>query len=103
VTGVQTCALPIFAPTLDGGGPGGDSGGEHPGVDGEALAADAARWLSELRALTGDGCVVSLPAAQADLDAVARIGDDRLTDTALDRGGTVGRVLDVDPVPEVLV
>src|SRR5690606_34498193 len=42
------------------------SGPEDPG----AVAADARRWLDELRALAEGGCVVGLPAAQAGLEAV---------------------------------
>lgn len=91
----------VIEPTLDEERRG--AAVERPRVDGEALAADAGRWLAELRALAGDGCVVTLPGAQADLDAVGRIGDDRLTDAALDREDTVGRVLGVEPAPDVLV
>lgn len=74
-----------------------------PAVDGEAVAADATRWLDQLRTLAGGGCVVALPAAQADLDVVAAIGDTSLTAAALDRAGTVERVLDVAPVSDLLV
>lgn len=80
-----------------------DPEGDTPGVDAEAVAADAQRWLEQLRTLTEDGCAVTLPAAQADLDAVSRIGDTTLTDTALDRSGTVERVLGVTPVEDLLV
>lgn len=66
-------------------------------------AGDAGRWLGELRALAEGGCVVTLPAAQSDLDAVGRVGDATLTATALDRAGTVRRVLGVDPVPDLVV
>lgn len=79
------------------------SGQEEPQVDPETVVADASRWLDQLRALADGGCVVSLPAAQADLDAVARVGNDALTDAALDRGGTVRRVLGVDPVRDLVV
>lgn len=79
------------------------SADEVSAVDDEAVAADASRWLDQLRTLADSGCVVSLPAAQADLDAVSRVGDPALTDAALDRSGTVERVLGVAPMPDVVV
>ena len=80
-----------------------DAGRRGTPVDGEALAADAGRWLAELRTLAAGTCVVTLPAAQADLDAVARIGDPSLTGAALDRAGVVRRVLEVEPLPDLVV
>ncbi|MDX2357570.1 hypothetical protein [Dietzia sp. PP-33] len=69
----------------------------------EGVAEDASRWLDQLRTLADGGCVVALPAAQADLDTVAAVGDSTLTSAALERSDTVERVLDVDPVSDVLV
>lgn len=81
----------------------GDRGDNVRQVDGAAVSADAARWLDELRALADGGCVVSLPAAQADLDMVAATGSTELTRTALDRADSVERILGVAPVPDVLL
>ncbi|BBX47148.1 hypothetical protein GCM10009641_13470 [Mycobacterium cookii] len=50
----------------------------HPGT-GQAAALN---WLNRLRALAHRMCVAPLPYAQADLDAVQRIGDVGLTATA---------------------
>lgn len=72
---------------------------EDPG----SVAADAGRWLDELRALTEGGCVVALPAAQADLDEVARVGSTNLTRTALDRSDSIERILGTAPLPDVLL
>ncbi|EYT65634.1 hypothetical protein H483_0100270 [Dietzia sp. UCD-THP] len=80
----------------------GGSDEADPAVD-EALREDASRWLTELRALSEGACVVSLPAAQADLDVVAAVGDTALTAAALDRSDSVQRILEVAPVPGVLV
>lgn len=77
----------------DGGGP----------ADPGPVSGDASRWLDELRALAAGGCVVALPAAQANLDVVGAIGDTTLTSAALDRSDSVERILDVAPVPDVLV
>lgn len=71
--------------------------------DPEAVTEHATRWLAELRALAQGGCVVSLPAAQADLDVVSSIGDTTLTSAALDRAGSLERVLGVAPVRGLLV
>ncbi|AWH94084.1 hypothetical protein A6035_17065 [Dietzia lutea] len=72
-------------------------------ADPEAVAADATRWLDELRALADGACVVSLPAAQAGLESVAAVGSTDLTRAALDNAGSVERILGVAPVPDVLV
>lgn len=85
-----------------------DPRGDTPGVDAQMVATDAARWLDQLRALTEGACVVALPAAQANLDSVSRIGDSTLTATALgrsefDQSSIVERILGVKPVPNVLV
>ncbi|MGA8328193.1 MAG: hypothetical protein WB777_02760, partial [Mycobacterium sp.] len=50
----------------------------HPGT-GQAAAVN---WLNRLRALAHRTCVAPLPYAQADLDAVQRVGDPALTATA---------------------
>jgi hypothetical protein len=50
----------------------------HPGT-GQATAVN---WLNRLRALAHRTCVAPLPYAQADLDAVERVGDPALTATA---------------------
>ena len=72
-------------------------------VDDEAVSADASRWLDELRALADGGCVVALPAAQADLDVVAEVGSTDLTRAALDRSESIQRILGVAPMPNLLV
>ncbi|MFN3338714.1 MAG: hypothetical protein ACK40Z_03375 [Dietzia sp.] len=89
-------------PDDPGDGDRADDGAAPATVD-EAVAEDASRWLDQLRALAGGGCVVTLPAAQADLDAVSAIGDTTLTSAALDRSDSVERILDVAPVPDVLI
>ena len=86
----------------------GDRGGRgEPGRSGpedpEAVAADAARWLGEVRALAEGGCVVTLPSAQAGLEAVGAVGSPDLTRAALDGAGSVERILGVSPVPDLLV
>jgi len=48
-----------------------------PGQPGSGQAA-ASAWLDRLRALAGRMCVTAIPYAQADLDAVARVGDPNL-------------------------
>ena len=55
----------------------------HPGT-GQAAAAS---WLNRLRALAHRMCVAPLPYAQADLDAVQRIGDPGLSATATSGAG----------------
>jgi hypothetical protein len=60
-------------------GPGQLPGGAtHPGT-GQAAAVN---WLNRLRALAHRMCVAPLPYAQADLDAIQRVGDPGLTATA---------------------
>ena len=84
--------------TRDSGGRDGDGP-----PDLESLAADASRWLEELRALADGGCVLTLPAAQADLDAVVAADSSILGEAALDRADSVERILGVAPVPGVLL
>lgn len=86
-----------------GSGGRGDDGRPSTPEDPGSVSADAGRWLDELRALTEGGCVVALPAAQADLDEVARVGSTELTRAALDRAGAIERILGVAPLPDVLV
>jgi hypothetical protein len=57
----------------------------HPGT-GQAAAAT---WLNRVRALAHRMCVAPLPYAQADLDAVQRIGDPALSATATSGAGDV--------------
>src|SRR6201996_299509 len=57
----------------------------HPG----AGQAAAATWLNRLRVLAHRMCVAPLPYAQADLDAVQRIGDPALSATATSGAGDV--------------
>src|ERR1700742_924327 len=57
----------------------------HPG----AGQAAAATWLNRARALAHRMCVAPLPYAQADLDAVQRIGDPALSATATSGAGDV--------------
>lgn len=57
----------------------------HPGT-GQAAALN---WLNRLRALAHRMCVAPLPYAQADLDAVQRIGDAALTAAATSTAGDI--------------
>src|ERR1700722_11854322 len=57
----------------------------HPG----AGQAAAATWLNRVRALAHRMCVAPLPYAQADLDAVQRVGDVALSATATSGAGDV--------------
>ncbi len=57
----------------------------HPGT-GQAAATT---WLNRLRALAHRMCVAPLPYAQADLDAVQRIGEPGLTATATSAAGDI--------------
>ncbi len=57
----------------------------HPGT-GQAAAAT---WLNRLRALAHRMCVAPLPYAQADLDAVQRVGDPGLSATATSGAGDI--------------
>ncbi|WP_144206767.1 DUF6049 family protein [Mycobacterium tilburgii] len=64
----------------------------HPGA-GQAAATG---WLNRLRALAHHVCVTPLPYAQADLDALQRINDRRLTVIATTSvGNIVDQILDV--------
>ena len=70
---------------VSGGVPGSPAGAAHPGT-GQAAAVS---WLNRLRALAHRICVAPLPYAQADLDAVQRIGDPGLSATATSAAGDV--------------
>ncbi|WP_051867000.1 hypothetical protein [Corynebacterium atypicum] len=73
--------------------------GATPGAGSEV----AAQWLHRLTALS-TGCVVALPWANADLEAVARTGDPWLMQEAVTRGPDVlKRVLGVETLPGVVV
>ncbi|SOJ58081.1 hypothetical protein MSIMFB_05561 [Mycobacterium simulans] len=64
----------------------------HPGT-GQAAATS---WLNRLRALAHRTCVAPLPYAQADLDALQRVNDPRLSSIAtISTGDIVDRILDV--------
>ena len=67
----------------------------HPGL-GQAAAVG---WLDRLRALAHRMCVAPLPYAQADLDAVQRVGDAGLSAIATSTAGdVVDRILGVNAV-----
>ncbi|WP_204806257.1 DUF6049 family protein [Mycobacterium riyadhense] len=58
--------------------------------------AAAISWLNRLRALAHRTCVAPLPYAQADLDALQRVNDPRLSSIAtISTGDIVDRILDV--------
>jgi hypothetical protein len=57
----------------------------HPGI-GQAAATN---WLNRLRGLAHRTCVAPLPYAQADLDAVQRIGEPGLSATATSAAGDI--------------
>jgi hypothetical protein len=67
----------------------------HPGT-GQAAAAS---WLDRLRVLAHRMCVTPTPYAQADLDAVQRVGDGTLSATATSTAGDiVNQILGIDSV-----
>src|SRR5271163_1224650 len=68
-----------------------DGPAQHPGTPTHPGAgqAAAATWLNRVRALAHRMCVAPLPYAQADLDAVQRIGDPALSATATSGAGDV--------------
>ncbi|MEV5715342.1 DUF6049 family protein [Amycolatopsis mediterranei] len=72
-------------------------------VDGKGAEA-AKTWLSELRTLVGGRCVVALPFADADLDALTRIrpGDTGLVARAATGAATIQELTDVTPQTGVL-
>ncbi|MGW3960446.1 DUF6049 family protein [Amycolatopsis sp. NPDC005003] len=72
-------------------------------IDGKGAEA-AKTWLTELRALVGGRCVVALPFADADLDALTRIrpGDTSLVTRAAAGTATIQELTDVTPQTGVL-
>src|SRR5271166_6288470 len=66
----------------------------HPGTG----RAAAGGWLDRLRALAHRMCVAPLPYAQADLDAVQRVGDPGLGTIATSAGEVVDQILGVTAV-----
>ncbi|MDS0133093.1 MULTISPECIES: DUF6049 family protein [unclassified Amycolatopsis] len=72
-------------------------------VDGKGAEA-AKAWLTELRALVGNRCVVALPFADTDLDALTRIrpGDTSLVTRAATGAATIQELTDVAPQTGVL-
>lgn len=67
-------------------------------------AADAAAWLERVTQIAATGCVVALPWANADLNAVARTGDVWLMREALERGPfTLDRVLGTSGLENVVI
>ncbi|EOD66856.1 DUF6049 family protein [Amycolatopsis vancoresmycina] len=76
---------------------------ESGNVDGKG--ADAAKaWLSDVRSLVGSRCVVALPFADADLDALTRIhpGDTSLVTQAATGAATIQQLTGVTPQTGVL-
>jgi hypothetical protein len=68
------------------------SAATHPG-SGQAAATG---WLERLRTLARHTCVAPLPYAQADLDALQRVGDDGLSTIAVtDSGDVLDRILSI--------
>lgn len=64
----------------------------HPGTG----RAAATTWLERLRRLARHTCVTAIPYAQADLDALARVGDPKLDAIAVSRPAeVVDRILQV--------
>lgn len=75
-----------------------DGPGQQPGTPTHPGAGQAAAtvWLNRLRALVHRECVAPLPYAQADLDALQRIGDRGLSAAAVTSAGDiVDHILDV--------
>ncbi|WP_018582665.1 hypothetical protein [Corynebacterium pilosum] len=69
-----------------------------------AGAEDASAWLEKLRATAADGCVVSLPWANSDVNAVAQGGVPWLMREAIERGPfAVERILGVPTVRNVVI
>jgi hypothetical protein len=79
----------------DSPGPTGPGAPAHPGT-GQAAAAG---WLDRLRALAHRMCVIPTPYAEADLDAVQRVGDPALSASATTAAGDVAdRILGITSV-----
>ena len=79
-------------------------GAEDPDGEPGAGAQNAAVWLDKVRHIAATGCVVALPWANADLNAVARTGDTWLMREAVERGPFVlQRVLGTTGVQNTVV
>ncbi|WP_268884928.1 DUF6049 family protein [Lolliginicoccus suaedae] len=75
-------------------------GGTAPGNG----AGIAGRWLDRLRAVAQEVCIVAAPAAQADLEALARLQHQGLSERALARGSEVlASVLGAQPVQGITI
>ncbi|MEV4051143.1 DUF6049 family protein [Amycolatopsis sp. NPDC049688] len=76
---------------------------ESGNVDGKGTDA-AKAWLSDVRSLVGGRCVVALPFADADLDALTRIrpGDPSLVTRAATGAATIQQLTGVTPQSGVL-
>lgn len=85
------------APGISGAPGASRSGPTHPGA-GQAAAAS---WLDRLRTLARRLCVAPLPYAQADLNAVQRVGDPGLGATAINTGPIIDKILGVSAIPGV--
>ena len=75
-----------------------DIAAQHPGTPTHPGTGQAAAtvWLNRLRALAHRICVTPLPYAQADLDALQRVNDQGLSESATNGvGDIVDRILDV--------
>ncbi|WP_278313949.1 DUF6049 family protein [Lolliginicoccus levis] len=76
-------------------------GGDTAPGNGAGLAG---RWLDRLRVVARDVCIVAAPAAQADLEALARLQHPGLTARALTRGSDVlANILEAQPVQGITV
>lgn len=75
------------------------NGDAKPGTGTNAAVA----WLERLRALAGEACTVALPFAQTDLVALADLGDESLTASALDTPtAVVDSILGTASIPDVV-
>ncbi len=65
---------------------------------------DAAQWLDKVRALARNTCIVAMPWANADLDAVAKTNNPWLMREAVQRGSAVLEdVVGVQPEPNIVI
>lgn len=80
-----------------------DDEGRTPATPGTGQAA-AAAWLEQLKSLAADSCVIALPWANSDLDAVHASSNQWLMREALERGPyLIRRILEVTPVTNVVI
>ncbi|WP_127784529.1 DUF6049 family protein [Rhodococcus sp. X156] len=76
-----------------------DNGAVRPGTGGAA----AAGWLERLTSVAKQRCVMAMPWAQADLNALSRASLDELTTTAVSTGReTVASILGLPSLPNVV-